>query len=480
MSILKQSGGWDTGLKGDMKKKHLIRQFQKHMIITVAIIALAAVMTVLGIRYWQRSILPSDTELFIDVTSTFADGNSYKKTYSLELESADGKTRFNEENDIKNNDSKEKENEEESILISVGKAKGDNEGEEESQSEILIIDSSKVQTGTSLAVSKIQNGFSKLKEEEQQLYSMLGYCKYILPVIYSLFGVVLSCFIFYRRQIKKPIAVLAEATDKIYNNNLDFEISSDCRNELGCLCDSFEKMRQALVNNNKDMLQMIEERRMLQASVAHDLRNPIAIMKGYLEMMEYEMEEESAGENFEEEVKTLMLTADRMEQYIESVSIINRLGDMELEPVWENIDACIDNWEKDMTILAEDSGIEVIFEHESIGEKEWRIDSKAISRVLENIINNGCRYADTMINVSISATDNKELVFEIADDGPGYQDKLLKNPDLYFYTTEPKNGHMGMGMTICRILCKKHQGSISLSNGDQGGAITVFTVKNFI
>lgn len=63
-----------------MKKKYLNIQFQRHMLITVAIIALVAVVSVLGITYWRRSILPSDTELFIDVTSTFADGKSDTST----------------------------------------------------------------------------------------------------------------------------------------------------------------------------------------------------------------------------------------------------------------------------------------------------------------------------------------------------------------------------------------------------------------
>ena len=70
------------------------------MLITVAIIALMAVTSVLAITYWRRSILPSDTELFIDVTSTFADGKSDTKTYRLDLASADGSKKYNRENDL--------------------------------------------------------------------------------------------------------------------------------------------------------------------------------------------------------------------------------------------------------------------------------------------------------------------------------------------------------------------------------------------
>ena len=133
-----------------------------------------------------------------------------------------------------------------------------------------------------------------------------------------------------------------------------------------------------------------------------------------------------------------------------------------------------------MKILAENSGIDIVFAKDDIGNEKWKLDVNAISRVLENIVKNGCRYAKTRIEIRVSLHDNSELQFDITDDGPGYPDKLLKNPDLFFYTTDQKNGHMGMGMTICRIICKKHQGSIEISNRKNKGARTKIKFKNLI
>ena len=453
-----------------MKKKYLNIQFQRHMLITVVMIALLSVASVLGITYWKHNILPSDTELFIDVTSTFADGTSDTKTYRLDLASADGSKKYNRENDLGfTAEVTDETTEEPRLEVDV----------ESEVMDIIMMNPSKIQTGTSFTVSKIQNGFAKLSSQEQKRYTVLGYLQYILPVLYSFLGVILSCFVFYRRQIKKPVAVLADATEKIANNNLDFEIVSDCRNELGRLCDSFEKMREALAENNKEMLEMIEERRRLQSSVAHDLRNPIAIMKGYLEMMEESLnDKEFSYEDFRDEIRTLSLTTDRMDQYVQSVSMINHLGDMELVPQDEDLAVCMDNWEKDMKILVENSGIDIVFVKDDITGETWKLDVNAISRVLENIVKNGCRYARTKIEIKVSLCDNSQLQFDITDDGPGYPDKMLENPDLFFYTTEQKNGHMGMGMTICRIICKKHQGSIEISNVENKGARTTIKIKN--
>lgn len=448
-----------------MKKKKLVRQFQKHILFTVVIIALMAGISVFVISQWRTKILPNDSELFVDVTSTFADGTERTDTYRLESDKADGSQEFKKENTVEEENPK---------LFAVYTA----DGEEEDN--VLLINASNVQTGTTVSVSKIQNGFSKLSESQQRTYLTLGYLRFVLPMIYSLFGVIISCVIFYRSQMKRPIEILEAATEKISNRNLDFQIHSNCKNELGRLCDSFEQMREALVENNEEMFQMMDERRRLQSSVAHDLRNPIAIMKGYLEMMEGNA---SGSGAFRNEIRTLTMTVDRMEKYVNSVSEINQLGDMELELEEVDVEDCIAHWERDMQILAKSSGIEIVFLKDNLQKSQdnvkWIMDVDAISRVLENIIKNSCRYAKSRITVNMDVKGQKELIFEIEDDGPGYPEKLIRNADLYFFTTEQKSGHMGMGITICRIICKKHQGSITILNNEKGGAKTIIKIKNF-
>ena len=55
---------------------------------------------------------------------------------------------------------------------------------------------------------------------------------------------------------------------------------------MGILCGSFEQMRQTLRENYREMWNLLEERRLLQASIAHDLRNPIAVIEGYTEYLQ--------------------------------------------------------------------------------------------------------------------------------------------------------------------------------------------------
>lgn len=55
------------------------------------------------------------------------------------------------------------------------------------------------------------------------------------------------------------------------------------------------------------------------------------------------------------------------------------------------------------------------------------------------------------------------------DDGPGFSaDSLEKGTRPYFSTEED---HMGMGLSICRMLCKKHRGDLELTNSINKGGI---------
>ena len=62
------------------------------------------------------------------------------------------------------------------------------------------------------------------------------------------------------------LANLRIAAEKISNNDLDFAVGYDSKDELGELVDSFEIMRAALVNNFSEMWKQVEERKVLNAA----------------------------------------------------------------------------------------------------------------------------------------------------------------------------------------------------------------------
>ena len=175
--------------------------------------------------------------------------------------------------------------------------------------------------------------FSALSPRRKLVYRCSQIGMTALPVIFSLAGILLCGLTFYRRKLKTPISLLASASQKIAGQNLDFQISCGSRDEMGMLCDSFEKMRQTLKENYQKLWRIVEERRELQGSVAHDLRNPIAIIQGYAQYLQFHLTKEQINrEKVLSAADHIMQTAQRLDRYTESLRTISRLEELEIRP----------------------------------------------------------------------------------------------------------------------------------------------------
>ena len=84
------------------------------------------------------------------------------------------------------------------------------------------------------------------------------------------------------------------------------------------------------------------------------------------------------------------------------------------------------------------------------------------------------RYADTFVTVTVETTDEKLMIY-VQDDGAGFSEKNLEKTGRPYFTTE--KDHLGMGLAICRLLCKKHGGDLELINSIQKGGIVCAIFK---
>ena len=69
------------------------------------------------------------------------------------------------------------------------------------------------------------------------------------------------------------------------------------------------------------------------------------------------------------------------------------------------------------------------------------------------------------------------LEFKIIDDGKGFSEEDLKNATELFYTSKSNSGLFGIGLTISKILCEKHNGSIKFKNSKDKGALVLVKIK---
>ena len=106
------------------------------------------------------------------------------------------------------------------------------------------------------------------------------------------------------------------------------------------------------------------------------------------------------------------------------------------------------------------------------------MDVQIVEETVENLLTNAARYAKERILIEILQEGNVLRIF-VWDDGPGYSARALRDgTKAYFSEEKKKGGRFGIGLTISRMLCEKHGGSLALTNSLAGGAIACasFTV----
>ena len=290
-----------------------------------------------------------------------------------------------------------------------------------------------------------------------------------IPVSY-LGAIILCAVIFYRRKLKRPIEILNAASAKIAENDLDFTVEVPCGNELGRLCESFEKMRASLLTLNREHWAQMEERRRLNAAFAHDLRTPLTVLRGRASLLEAELTPDSEAAA---DLKVMKAHIERLVRYADAMSSLQRMEDVEVrrEPM-------------ELAVLAESlrETAETLFPgrevHVSQNGGKAMVDAEVVMQVCGNILSNSARYARRRVEIELLLV-NGALRVAVTDDGGGFTREGLEKAASPFYKGEGSGSeHLGLGLNICDILCRRHGGRLVIENAGAGARVTaVFGVE---
>lgn len=286
----------------------------------------------------------------------------------------------------------------------------------------------------------------------------------------SFLSCTIAVFLFYRQKLRIPLRVLSEASNRISENDLAFEIAYENKDEMGQLCKDFEKMRKELINNKKKIWSMIEDERTLRSAIAHDIRTPITLIKGNLEIVdEFFPLHKLSDEKMAEIVNKTIQHVEHLEHFVDMMKYLNSIVDIEpeyKEMTYKELESKVYEIQK---ALCEKNKIEFEYEHNDV-DCMLKVDPVFLIEVEENLLTNALRYAHNKISVSLGmAGDYLELVIE--DDGPGFQEAPQKFLQAYSKSKKEKGDiHYGLGLYISKSLCSAHRGELRLENMEHGGA----------
>ncbi len=316
---------------------------------------------------------------------------------------------------------------------------------------------------------------TKLEEptpEQEKFLSLLVRIQTAAMLIVPVSGLGLAGILFYQLKLKKPIAILKTGIVRIQMHDLDFVIPEVSSDELGQLCAAFETMRGELLRTNQELWRQAEERRRLNAAFAHNLRNPVTVLKGTVKQLR-----RSSGLGGEEAqaLERLETYTLRIEQYVEAMSSIQRLEQMPVCKKPVDLSLLQSELEETGKLLAPSHRVRVLVEDDfaldisAQDDGTVQLDHGLFLTAAENLIGNAARFAEEELTISLVRKGNV-LILVVEDDGPGYPAALLQNGPRPFAKMSGDAVHFGMGLYSGMLLCMKHGGTLTLQNGTERGA----------
>lgn len=297
-----------------------------------------------------------------------------------------------------------------------------------------------------------------------------------LPVFYIAVGIGAAAAVYYRKKLREPITQLQNGVERIQEDNLDFHIEYDGDDELGRLCCSMEKMRRELRQKHKALWESLEQRKLLNASVSHDLRTPITVLKGYLDYLEKNIPQDKLTEDMLlDTVSSMQGAVNRLELYVESVRDIEKIENIEIEKRSENVKLLLNELRSNVRQLAGNK--EIIISNDITVDK-IQIDKGVFFRILENLLQNALRYAEKQVSINLSHKKDF-LILTVKDDGKGFSAADLEKATTVFYSNDKEKQHFGIGLSVCKILCEKHGGLLYVGNQKEKGACVTAELKSF-
>ncbi len=277
------------------------------------------------------------------------------------------------------------------------------------------------------------------------------------------------------KKMKKKIAPVMDAVEKIKSQDLEFDITYSGIKEIDDCLSSIDDMKNELKLSLEKQWNTEHEKTRQMSALAHDIKTPLTVVRGNAELLgETELTEEQTYYT-----DYISDSASKIQNYIGMLLQITKT-DSTLSDDKESIK--ISKLLKD--IKSQSIGLTEP-EHKTLNWNEaYKSESlngayDQIVRAVMNVVKNATEHTkeNDTIEVSVEEKDNK-LIFIIEDSGDGFSaEALLHGTEQFFMEDKSRtdNAHYGIGLFSAKQVVKKHGGSIILANSEKlgGGKVEI-------
>jgi len=263
--------------------------------------------------------------------------------------------------------------------------------------------------------------------------------------------------------VSAPLRRLTKVANSISKGNFDVSIRKSRIDEIKTIGDSFEDMTnnlKKLIETEKHLAEAhvkIKNERLvaigeLAASMAHDMKNPLATIKSSAQILQKTKQD---GE-LNEVINRMNRAIDRMSHQINDVLNYVRITPLEKIPI--NLNDLLESAKNSLDVP---NNISLLIPESNI---TINGDLRKLEIVFINIFLNSIQAignSDGKINCDIKEKDST-VVIEIQDSGPGIHDNVFTKIFDPLVTSKQKG--TGLGLSTCKNIIEQHNGTITAQN----------------
>ncbi|HEV1995808.1 MAG TPA: heavy metal sensor histidine kinase [Candidatus Acidoferrum sp.] len=275
---------------------------------------------------------------------------------------------------------------------------------------------------------------------------------------------------FLARKSLAPVVAMSRQAGRIGAANLHERLAvQNDRDELGQLAQSFNSLLDRLS-------QSFERQRRFMADASHELRTPVAILRGEAEVAL--SQQARSLEEYRESLGVLHQEAERLTHIVEDLFTLTRAdaGQYPLQPRDFYLDELVGECVHSARTLASAKRISLNFEEAS--ESPIHADESLLRRMILNLLDNAIKYTSEGGRVTVTCRRaGGEYVLSITDTGGGIpaeqQPRIFERffrVDKARSRAENDGGGAGLGLSISRWIAEAHHGRLELTRSDSIGS----------
>jgi len=330
-----------------------------------------------------------------------------------------------------------------------------------------------VRTLSKVKINKKLVGYILISEQANEILIAVQERKnFIIRTVLAIALVIFIFSIFLNKYILKPISFLVKYTETIKakaDRPVDIKKFFFRSDEVGKLTQSIHEM-------TLDLQKRTSRAETFSTDLTHEIRNPLASLKGASELLDKTTEKENRKKLF----NIINHDVERIERLITDYSqMLKDEASLSREKMVKiNLNLIVINVIEDFKQVLESSNkkIQIQFVSNTDNKKELYIlgIESRIEQVIANLLDNSISFSQDNDKILIEIKDSRnELKVIFKDQGPGFKENNIENIFKRFYSNRPKNfgKHSGLGLNIVKNIIELHNGKVkALNRHDLNGA----------